>query len=143
MDSVANRKVIEINRIDWSDKAESHLQKAPHTDPIISGLDWHKQNVEKGDSVLFGVFVNGEHKASMLCAVYEGDNGAEYCCEVIGGEDAHSGVMDGLAAIDQLAKKAGCKVIRINTARKGLAKIAQSRGYELTDYILRKKVSDE
>ena len=134
------QKIVEIRQIEWSEKASSHLQLAPQTDPTISGINFHKKALDEGASRLFGVFINGVHKASMLCAVYEADNGAEFCLEVIGGDDPYAGVMDGLAAIDQLAKKAQCKVIRINTARKGMAKIAQAQGYELQEYILRKGV---
>ena len=123
-----------------SSKVASHLEAAPQTDPTISGLDWHKQCLDDGKTRLFGVYINGEHKASMLCCVYEADNGAEFIVEVIGGDDGHAGVMDGLSGITELAKQASCQVVRFNTSRKGLAHIAEQNGYKLSEFVLRKEV---
>lgn len=143
MDTRESRQVITIKPMGWCKAVERHLALAPHTDCTISGLPWHKANVEAGRSKVYGFFIDDKHKASMLCAVYEGDTGSEYCVEVIGGDDAHAGIMNALPGIEELAKRAKCDVVRFNTARKGLARIAEHQGYDLTDFILRKAVSYE
>lgn len=137
------RKIVELKRIDWSEKAEKHLSVVAQTDPTISGIDFWKELHDAGKTKLFGVFINGEHKASMLCAVMAGNQEAEFVVELIGGDDGHAGVMDGLPGIDELAKQAGCNHIRVMTMRKGMVKVVEQRGYALTDYVLRKKVNVE
>jgi len=120
---------------------EQHFAIVPQPDPTISGLPYLRQRVQEGSARLYGVFIDGAHKASMLCSVWQNDAGIEYRCEVIGGDDGHAGVMDGLAGIDQLAQQAGADVIRIDTVRPGMVKIAEATGYLLNEYILRKKVT--
>lgn len=133
----------EFRRVEWSQTVEKHLATVPQTDPTISGLEYHKKEVESGGVVLYGVFENGLHRASALIGVYEGDNGAEYNVLALGGESNHAGLAGyALNAALELAKKAKCKVVKFTTCRPGLAKIAQNQGFRADEIVLRRLVNE-
>jgi hypothetical protein len=140
---ISEKAVAEIRQVHWSQTVREHLEAVPNTDPTVT-LDWFKAQVELGNMQPYGLFHNGEHVGSFLCSVNEGDNGAELVIDIAACSNPHvPASMMGFAAYEVIAKQAGCRVIRINTCRKGMVKKSQEHGYELCDYVMRKKIDVE
>lgn len=131
---------IEFRLIPWSEKVFSHIRRAPKTDPTIS-IDYFRREVMEGKARVFGIFADDRHVASLTASVMKGDLSDEFVVHVIGSEDAKANIFDALPAMEVFARRYGCSSIRFQTCRAGFMKKAQEKGYQVTDYVMRKDVA--
>lgn len=116
---------------------ESALSKAPDEET----LDNLKENALNGSTLLVIVSKGEEIMSVLTMEVREFPSGMKALyLPVIGGTDLLGWIDQFLSVADAIARDFGCKEVRGMAARKGWMKVIQSRGFEESYVIVKKKV---
>ncbi len=89
----------------------------------VGPIDFYRRDFQLGKGVLFAVVKSGKRVGTVLLRREVRLNGDLECVIVAGKVRHETAVFDpGMAQIEQMARNAGCKTMRVHTDRVGLIK---------------------
>lgn len=131
-----------FERAPWDSVDASYAARIPMDSPHESA-DLLARMVQSGDVTPFRITFGPERVGLLLVRVEEGSLGRELVVvsAFMQRGDGHPLSREFAAAIEELAAKEGCNVIRFHTVRPGAARLAAEEfGYRITEIVLRKNV---
>lgn len=127
-------KNLAIKNIDWNCAAYIHLKPACNDDYSVIDLS---QDVMRGKASLYAVFEDEMHVASMVLRL--DDN--ELVVVALGGRSITGALIQNLSSFwDELAIKNKANKIRAHVSKKGMAKLMERVGGQLSEYVYKKGV---
>lgn len=119
----------------WTTANAFHLMKACSDDYTINDLAY---DVQRGAATLCNIYEQGIHCASMVLRL----DGKELVVQAVGGKNTSGDLIQQLCDYwDQLAKNNGAHTIRAHVSRKGMAKLMERAGGNLSEFVYRKVVA--
>ena len=111
-------------------------------DPL-SDLDWLLAEKKAGRINFFKVkdFDTQKIVGAMAVRIDQSDFGSELVCVCAGGNWSQGSLYDHMTPyLEALAKNNNCAFLRGHTSRKGIGKLMERNGWELAEYVYRKRV---
>lgn len=132
--------MIQIEHTGWDDTAAQMLAPALRSDELFCMADLADE-VQAGRLALFSVVVDGVQRGAYVLRVEPFKAGLEGVIVVGGGDLKPYGVnvmRQVLPVIEaQLSK---CDTVRVHTARRGMVKLLEGRGYRMREIVLSKTI---
>lgn len=123
----------------WNDNDIRFLCEAERDDYTVLQLMADEQRSD--DYGLYRVFEDEKHIGSFVCRIDRFETGNELVVVFLGGKSANGQFIQCLCDFwNNLAKRINAKYIRAHVAKKGMAKLMERAGGELTEYVYRKVV---
>lgn len=126
-----------------ADTASTHLSReslsGPKGKPLEYDPGFFTEEVRAGRMAAVGFFLDGDHIASVALGACEGQTGKELEINALAGdvEDLEL-VAQGLALLENMARKKGFTQMRFHTFREGLMAISKAQGWYPSQIIMKK-----
>ena len=133
------QKVI-VSRGAWSEDVKARL--APACDQFLP-VDELRDAIERGDMTLFSVKQYGDEVCNFVLRL-DGDEDSLELVVVAGGGYLAGGSLFAVCTpyIEEVARQCGAKYLRGHVNSKAKAKLMERAGYEQTEIVFRKEVSN-
>lgn len=131
-------KNLEIKCEKWNTQAALFLEPACNDDYSINELAY---DVQASRISLFNVYENGMHIASMALRIDSSPSQKELVVVALGGKRGGNLICALSQFWDDLAIRNKAKTIRAHVSKKGMTKLMERVGGQLSEYVYRKEVN--